>query len=631
MANTHSIEINGSNQYLNANDSASLSFTGNFTFECWINVTTAPSSSTQKYIITKDDENTQRAWALYYGNAVYGSNREINFFVFAGGASTNYSRVNFQGIDLGTGVWHHVAVVCTIANAVATKAEIFINGISKGNGSGFNAGSGCTALADTTSKTTIGGYDGGTGSVGLACKIDDVRLWSATRTATEIAENYNTQLAGNESNLVAYWKLNNALTDGTSNGNTLTNNGSATFSTTVPYAEDGELAFNSHGQADSTSNGNTVSGTVVCSGLNRILVVAIQDDSGGGISSVTYNSVGLTLVNTVDQTGAGNGRQYLYALVNPTVGSNTLLVTRNTTSTARRSFEAVTYVGAKQTGQPDASNTNTASASTIATSVTSVADRAWHVQWCVSSGSAITMNSGGFIRGTPLSAGQKIADSGTYITPAGSSSMTWGQSSGTPFVGVCALTIAPYVSSTPITVTPSAQVVTASIPAYSVLYDKVIAVAAQVATFSVPTYAVSISKIVLPSAQVATFSIPAYTVDAGGNITVAVSVQTATFSIPAYSVLRDWVVAIGAAVTATFSTPAPTVATGDGVTVLASAVVGTFSIPAYSLAIEANTVVPVGVVTATFSLPSLAKVGAIWRKVGRSTSDTWSRVSRNST
>lgn len=187
-----------------------------------------------------------------------------------------------------------------------------------------------------------------------------------------------------------------------------------------------------------------------------------------------------------------------------------------------------------------------------------------------------------------------------------------------------------YSFATNVTVTPSAQVATFSVPAYSVVRGSTISANAQVATFSIPAYTVSLPKTVLASALTATFSIPAYTVDAGGNITVAAPVVTATFSVPAYSILKSWVQAVNAQ-TATFSTPAPTISLGSGVSVLASVLTGTFSIPAYTTVIVSNITIAPSAQVLTFSLPTIAKVGAIWRKIARSTDSTWSRTSRNST
>lgn len=204
------------------------------------------------------------------------------------------------------------------------------------------------------------------------------------------------------------------------------------------------IAFVRGINAEASSSGNNVSGTLDCTGVDFV-VIGIQDDSGGGISSVTLGGNAMTLTDSVDQTSAGNGRQYMYIYVGPPTGNQTISVTRNTTSSARRAFEAAGYSGANQTGQPDAHTSTTATASSFSPSLSSVANNCWQVQWVVSSGSAITLSSGGTVRNTPLSAGQKLADSNAAITPAGSYSMTWTQT-GTPLIGACVITIAPSVA-----------------------------------------------------------------------------------------------------------------------------------------------------------------------------------------
>jgi hypothetical protein len=63
----------------------------------------------------------------------------------------------------------------------------------------------------------------------------DVRVWSFARTATEMADDDAHALSGNETGLVDYQKLNkDGLVCQTANGNTLSHNGSAPFSTSTP-------------------------------------------------------------------------------------------------------------------------------------------------------------------------------------------------------------------------------------------------------------------------------------------------------------------------------------------------------------------------------------------------------------
>ena len=155
-----------------------------------------------------------------------------------------------------------------------------------------------------------------------------------------------------------------------------------------------------------------------------------------------------------------------------------------------------------------------------------------------------------------------------------------------------------------VTVTPSAQVDTFSIPAPTYKHGSTLTPSAQVGTFSVPAYTVSLPKVVSVTAQVATFSIPAYSVILA-DIVVAPSVQSLTFSIPAYQV-KTYVLL-----------------TPNGQTL-------TFSIPASTIVTEANIVLTPNTLTLTFVTPTLAKVGAVWVKRGRSTNATWVRSTRNS-
>lgn len=179
-----------------------------------------------------------------------------------------------------------------------------------------------------------------------------------------------------------------------------------------------------------------------------------------------------------------------------------------------------------------------------------------------------------------------------------------------------------------VTVSPAAQVLTFSLPAYSVATGVTVSPAAQVATLSIPAYSVSTAAVVSPSAQVATFSIPSYTIDAGGNVSIAAAVQNLTLSIPSYVVSLESVVTPSTQV-ATFSTPSPTFALGTGVTVTPAAQVATLSIPTYTITTTFGVVVSVATQVLTFTLPTLAKIGGVWTKRARETDATWSRRSVN--
>ena len=66
--------------------------------------------------------------------------------------------------------------------------------------------------------------------------IDEVRLWSTARSGAEIAANWKTSI-DSATGLVASWHFNDALTDASGNGNTLTGTGSPGYSTDIPYTD----------------------------------------------------------------------------------------------------------------------------------------------------------------------------------------------------------------------------------------------------------------------------------------------------------------------------------------------------------------------------------------------------------
>jgi hypothetical protein len=222
--NTHRAKlVRNSSQYFSAPSSASLSVTGNFTLEAWVKIATAPAWGQQYAIINKDDNAAQRSFSVWYVNN--GGTLQLAANLFATGYSypNKYLAINCNA-DLGN-VWHHIAVICTIANASSNKVSFYLDGVALGNGS-VTDGSGVSDIHDGTADLRIGRghtdeyFDG---------YIDDVRLWGATRTEQEIRDNMFKQLVGSESNLRAYWQFNASLGDSTPNGNTLVNNNSATL------------------------------------------------------------------------------------------------------------------------------------------------------------------------------------------------------------------------------------------------------------------------------------------------------------------------------------------------------------------------------------------------------------------
>jgi hypothetical protein len=185
------------------------------------------------------------------------------------------------------------------------------------------------------------------------------------------------------------------------------------------------------GASDLGNNGgttNTLSTSyTVGSGSNRLLAVGLIGDSFGGsddITSVTYNGVSMTLA--AKHTTGGERNTYLYYLLNPASGSNTVAIT--STNTHYLLAGAADYDGVRQSGQPDATAESNDSGvnDSYASSITTVANNSWAICLNESFGnSAVAAGAGATLR-TQGAAFKDwgLFDSGGPITPAGSYSMT---------------------------------------------------------------------------------------------------------------------------------------------------------------------------------------------------------------
>jgi hypothetical protein len=216
--NSHSIDLeSGSNQYLSVADSASLSITGDLTIECWIKIESIGADV--KGIVSKVVvAGNQISYALYYNEVT----DKLQLDISNDGINSDTHISNALGFT--TGIWYHIAVTFDASEATTI---FYKNGVAAGGETKTR-----TAIFDSTAAFQIGARDTTKYWDGL---IDEVRVWNTIRTGAQIAANLGTEI-GTDSNLKGYWKLNNVLTDSSGNGATLTNNGSAVFSTDSAFA-----------------------------------------------------------------------------------------------------------------------------------------------------------------------------------------------------------------------------------------------------------------------------------------------------------------------------------------------------------------------------------------------------------
>jgi hypothetical protein len=165
------------------------------------------------------------------------------------------------------------------------------------------------------------------------------------------------------------------------------------------------------------------------SGSSRVLLVGFNGDSIGGaddITGVTYGGVSMSPLAKVTVAASGDRITYMYGLIAPATGANNVIISASSSHVLQGG--ASSYTGAKQTGLPDATNTNVSSAgaTSLDTSVTTVADNAWIVlvENCYNFGEAPIAGAGTQRRvfdGT--NGGWGLFDSNGPFTPAGSHSI----------------------------------------------------------------------------------------------------------------------------------------------------------------------------------------------------------------
>lgn len=213
--NSHSIDLEySSSQELVTVDSVhtGIALTSSFTIECWVKLEAIKSQT----LVCR----------IGAPNAGYvlgtGSNGNDLVVIWGTGTTSSQFRVAnfFDSNDVGK--WVHVAVTVPLPTQ---NVAMYKNGVQQ---SVVQNSNGATTISGPNAKLHIGSaygtqdfFDG---------KIDEIRIWDTVRTDTEIMNNMCNQLAGTETNLVGYWKLNNTLDDSSPNGNDLTIINGAVFS-----------------------------------------------------------------------------------------------------------------------------------------------------------------------------------------------------------------------------------------------------------------------------------------------------------------------------------------------------------------------------------------------------------------
>lgn len=200
------------------------------------------------------------------------------------------------------------------------------------------------------------------------------------------------------------------------------------------------IAFDAAGGPQYSGSATSITWSHTTTGSDRILIVFHHLASAAGDigTGCTYNSVAMTLIDKHQNTANGVGYTYLYYLVAPTTGANSVVC--STSAAAAQEGASMSYTGASQTGQPDsfANSASGAQVTTFTTTTTVVASNTWLVG--VFADNAFASSAGtGTVRRTAASVGLQSGgfDSGGTVG-TGSQSLQATTATATDWVGVIA-------------------------------------------------------------------------------------------------------------------------------------------------------------------------------------------------
>ena len=221
----YALDFDGSNDYVNISDDASLTNTSAITISAWFKKV---SGSGWMSLVGKGTSDSNEEYVLML------KDNQVYFDV--GNAGGPYLQ---QSTTIAPGTWHHIAAVHTRSSGTSTL-KVYLNGQDVGG----TTTNGSNSPNDNSIALTIGSRFS-TSNALFEGQIDDFRIWNDARTASEIQEYMHKEVASDASGLVAYYKMSNgtgtSLTDNSSNSNTgtLTNMDNSDWVTS--YAVIGDL------------------------------------------------------------------------------------------------------------------------------------------------------------------------------------------------------------------------------------------------------------------------------------------------------------------------------------------------------------------------------------------------------
>ncbi len=186
-AQARSLSFDGTDDYINLGDNFGFEYTSAFTVEAWFKIAEAEGI----YQIVSKLGTGYRGWGLQVHNGV------VQGYLI----SSLYQNDLFLAgtTPVADNKWHHAAMVYDGQG----KIELYLDGAIEEsnvwrdiNGTIMNAG-----------RTFIGAYDASEPGEFFRGMIFEVRIWSTTRSLSQISTYMNSRIGGRQPNLIGYYYL----------------------------------------------------------------------------------------------------------------------------------------------------------------------------------------------------------------------------------------------------------------------------------------------------------------------------------------------------------------------------------------------------------------------------------------
>jgi len=221
FAQNNCLDFDGTNDYAATTNTIDLNTTNSITLEAWVYINSfAVGANDITSIIGLENGSNGTALLRIGDPAIPLANNKLQF-VLSFSHSGTVTQYKLDGATaLNTNTWYHVAATFQTGTI---DAHIYINGVE--DATTFLGTEGNFVAND---KFFIGAINSVTPQRFINGKIDEVRVWNTARTVTEIRNAMYNELAGSETGLVLYYKLDE--TSGTIADNT---EGTATYDATL--------------------------------------------------------------------------------------------------------------------------------------------------------------------------------------------------------------------------------------------------------------------------------------------------------------------------------------------------------------------------------------------------------------